>query len=184
LPLSARKADRCRSPYETFQSSGRTNITKKARAIEAACPCAFLKAQINQLPASPRGLDAKTRLPIDRNLIPDRHNENSCVARPRLDRPKHGARISGSVRFIALDAPEGAPFVKNRPGDAGELVGERDRQNVGVQALLGGFDPGFEPITFQVLYPDQHNPCRLHKQNAQVVIAALAHRVISLRCGI
>jgi hypothetical protein len=25
LPSSARKADPCRSPYETFQSSGRTN---------------------------------------------------------------------------------------------------------------------------------------------------------------
>ena len=56
-------------------------LTKKARAIEAACPCAFLKAQINQLPASPRGLDAKTRLAIDRDLIPDRHNENSCPPR-------------------------------------------------------------------------------------------------------
>jgi hypothetical protein len=48
----------------------------------------------------------------------------------------------------------------------------RNRQHVLVEALLGGFDPGFEPITFPVLYPDQHNPCRLHKQNAQVAIAA------------
>src|SRR5260221_7391946 len=46
------------------------------------------------------------------------------------------------------------------------------RQHVVVQPPLGGFDPGFEPITFPVLYPDQHNPCRLHKQNAQVAIAA------------
>src|SRR5271155_2962114 len=78
LPLSARKADRCRSPYETFKSP--VVLTKNPRAIEAACPCAFLyKAPISQLPASPRGLDAKTRLAIDRDLIPDRHNENSCL---------------------------------------------------------------------------------------------------------
>src|SRR5712671_5168823 len=67
---------------------------------------------------------------------------------------------------------KGRSFVQHRPGDAGKLVGERDRQHVVVQPPLGGFDPGFEPITFPVLYPDQHNPCRLHKQNAQVAIAA------------
>src|SRR5260370_29402941 len=67
---------------------------------------------------------------------------------------------------------EGASFSQHRPGDAGKLVGERDRQHVVVQPPLGGFDPGFEPVTFPVLYSDQHNPCRLHKQNAQVAIAA------------
>src|SRR6202162_1912898 len=67
---------------------------------------------------------------------------------------------------------EGASFSQHRPGDAGKLVGERDREHVVVQPPLGGFDPGFEPVTFPVLYPDQHNPCRLHEQNAQVAIAA------------
>src|SRR6202045_1853451 len=67
---------------------------------------------------------------------------------------------------------EGASFGQHRPGDAGKLVGERDRQHVVVQPPFGGFDPGFEPVTFPVLYPDQHNPCRLHEQNAQVAIAA------------
>src|SRR5215469_17632325 len=39
--------------------------------------------------------------------------------------------LSGWGRcFIGLDAREGAPLVKNRPGDTGELVGERDRQHV------------------------------------------------------
>src|SRR5882757_6970169 len=42
---------------------------------------------------------------------------------------------------------EGASFSQHRPGDAGKLVGERDRQHVVVQPPLGGFDPGFEPIT-------------------------------------
>src|ERR1700681_2473720 len=67
---------------------------------------------------------------------------------------------------------EGASLGQYRPGDAGKLVSERDRQHVVVQTPLGGFDPGFEPVTFPVLYPDQHNPCRLHEQNAQVAIAA------------
>ena len=44
-----------------------------------------------------------------------------------------------------------------------------------VQTLLGGFNPGFEPVTFPVLYFDQHNPCRLHEQNPQVAIATLGY---------
>jgi hypothetical protein len=64
-------------------------LTKKARAIEAVCPCAFLyKARISQLPASPRGLDAKTRLAIDRDLIPDRHNENSWSRSTSIGSPQ------------------------------------------------------------------------------------------------
>jgi hypothetical protein len=50
-----------------------------------------------------------------------------------------------------LDALEGAPFVENRPGDAGELVGERDRQHVVVQPLLGRLDPRPEPIALPLL---------------------------------
>src|SRR6266404_7443417 len=45
--------------------------------------------------------------------------------------PSTARGLSGSVRgFIGLDALEGAPLVKNRPGDASELVGERNRQHV------------------------------------------------------
>jgi hypothetical protein len=51
-------------------------------------------------------------------------------------------------------------------------VDARDRQHVVVQPPLGGFDPGFEPVAFPVLYPDQHNPCRLYEQSAQVAVAA------------
>ena len=42
-------------------------------------------------------------------------------------------------------------LVENRPCDAGELVGERDRQHVMMQPLLGGFDPGFKPVAFPAL---------------------------------
>src|SRR6516164_4946180 len=70
---------------------------------------------------------------------------------------------------------EVASLVENRPGDAGELVGERDRQHVVVQPLLGGFDPGFETVALPALRLDQHHPSRLHEQNAQVAIAALGY---------
>src|SRR5215471_14585911 len=47
---------------------------------------------------------------------------------------------SGRCR-IGLDALESAPLVKNRPGAAGQLVGERNRQHVVMQAFFGGLDP-------------------------------------------
>src|SRR6266700_4235178 len=81
-----------------------------------------------------------------------------------LTGPSTARGLSGSVRFIGLDALEGAPFVKNRPGDAGELVGERNRQHVVVEALLGGLDPRLEPVAVPMLWPDldQHDPGGLH----------------------
>ena len=35
---------------------------------------------------------------------------------------------------------------QNTPSDAGQLVGEGDRQHVGMQPLLGRLDPGLEPV--------------------------------------
>ena len=79
--------------------------------------------------------------------------------------------------FIGLDAREGAPLVKNRPGDARELVGERDRHHVVVQALPCGLDPRLEPVGVLMLWPDldQHNPGSLNEQAAQIAIAALRY---------
>ena len=51
-------------------------------------------------------------------------------------------------RRIPSDALEFALLVDNGPGDAGKLVGERDRQHVVVQPPLGSFDPGLEPVVF------------------------------------
>jgi hypothetical protein len=66
---------------------------------------------------------------------------------------------------IDLGTLEGVSLVENRPGDAGELVGERDRQHVVVQALLGCLDPRSEPIALPLLAElDQDDPCRLHEQ--------------------
>src|SRR5215470_12133432 len=61
-----------------------------------------------------------------------------------------GSRWPGRRR-ISLDALEGAPLVENRPGDAGELVGERNRQHVVVQSFLGGLNPGFEAVALPLL---------------------------------
>ena len=64
------------------------------------------------------------------------------------------ARGSSGLDDACIVGPrqlEGASFCQHRPGDAGKLVGERDRQHVVVQPPLGGFDPGFEPVTFPVL---------------------------------
>lgn len=97
----------------------------------------------------------------------------STAVRPRLDGPEHGARIRHSGRrLLRVDALEGASLVENRPGDPGELVGERNRQHVVVQSFLGGFDSRFEAIALPTLDLDQHNPRGLHKQRAQVAIAA------------
>src|SRR6266568_6664207 len=62
------------------------------------------------------------------------------------------ARGSGRSgrRLRRLDAFEGASLVENRPGDPGELVGERDRQHVAVQSFLGGFDPRFEAMALEI----------------------------------
>src|SRR5262245_65053731 len=44
-----------------------------------------------------------------------------------------------------------------------------------MQPLLGGFDPGFKPVAFPALRPDQHYPGGLYEQDAQVTIAALGY---------
>ena len=92
-----------------------------------------------------------------------------------LTGPSTARGSSRSGRRIGLNALESAPLVENRPGDAGQLVGERNRQHVVVQALFGGLDPGLEPVALPMLWPDldQHDPGRLHEQGAQIAIAAL-----------
>jgi hypothetical protein len=61
------------------------------------------------------------------------------------------SRWSGRRRIGGLDARKGAPLVENRPGDAGELVGQRNGEHVVVQSLLRCLDPRLEPIAFPML---------------------------------
>src|SRR5262245_66690291 len=63
---------------------------------------------------------------------------------------------------------------QNAPGDASELVGESDGQHIVVEALAGSLEPGFEPIAFPVLRPDQYDPGCLNEEHPQVTIAAVA----------
>jgi hypothetical protein len=69
---------------------------------------------------------------------------------PRLCRL--GRRRSGPRNL------EVAFLVENRPRNAGQLVGKRDRKHVMVQPLLGGFDPRLEPVALPTLRPDQQHP--------------------------
>src|SRR5262252_4497278 len=86
---------------------------------------------------------------------------------PRSRRPGRHHICPGTFEVTSL--------VENRPGDTGELVGERDRQHVVVQPRLRGFDPRLEPVALPALWPDQYHPGRLHEQDAQVAIAALGY---------
>src|SRR5262245_39925536 len=62
------------------------------------------------------------------------------------------------------------------PGDAGQLVGEGDRQQVVMQPLPGSLDPWLEPVPFPDLLSDQHDPGRLDEEGPQVAVAALRYR--------
>src|SRR5271157_1575029 len=57
---------------------------------------------------------------------------------------------SGSSRLgrIVMADLEVAAIMEHGPGDAGELVGKRNGQLVGVQPSGCGLDPGFEAVTF------------------------------------
>src|SRR5215510_4629025 len=99
----------------------------------------------------------------------------SFAARPRLDGPEHGARIKlVGASSICPDALEGATLMEYCPGNAGELVRERNRQHVVVQSLSCGLYPRLEPIAVPTLRPDldQDDPGGLNEQTAQIPIAA------------
>src|SRR6266700_1198459 len=50
-----------------------------------------------------------------------------------------------------------------------------DGEHVLVQPLLGGLEPGLEPVALPALGLDQHNPRRLDEQGPQVAIATLRY---------
>src|SRR5262252_3519167 len=64
---------------------------------------------------------------------------------------------------------------KHAPGNAGELVGERNGEDVVMQPLLGCLEPRFEAVPVPALRLDQYDPGGLNEQNAQVAIAALRY---------
>jgi hypothetical protein len=74
------------------------------------------------------------------------------------------------TRGLKLARLEGSTTGKNTPGDARELISERDRQHVVMKPLLGGLDPKLEPVTLPLgwLHLDQHDPSCLHEQDAGI----------------
>ena len=107
------------------------------------------------------------------------HQVSQAPGRPNLHlvsfsrRPRQGK----SLRDLRLARLEGSTAGKNTPGDARKLVSERDCQHVVMQPLLGSFDPRFESVARPPgwLDLDQHDPCHLHEEDAQVSIAALGY---------
>src|SRR5262245_2960814 len=67
----------------------------------------------------------------------------------------------------------GATARENRPGDAGELVGEGDRQHVAVQPPGCLLDPRPQTPHRCIRPPRQHDVCGLHEQCPQILVAAL-----------
>src|SRR5258708_115535 len=75
-----------------------------------------------------------------------------------LTGPSTARHSSSSGRHLVCpDALEFALLVENRPGDAGKLVGECDRQHIVVQPFFGSLDPGLEPIAVPMLWPTLTN---------------------------
>jgi hypothetical protein len=64
---------------------------------------------------------------------------------------------------------------QDAPSNAGELVGERDGEDVVMEPLFGRLEPWLEPMTIPTLWLDQYNPRGLNEQNAQVAIAAFRY---------
>ena len=64
---------------------------------------------------------------------------------------------------------------QDAPSNAGELVGERDGEDVVMQPLLGRLEPPLEAVPVPALRLDQYNPRGLNEQNAEVTIAALRY---------
>jgi len=59
--------------------------------------------------------------------------------------------------------------MENRPSDAGEFVGERNRQHVVVQSFLSCLDPRLQPVALPFLRQlEQDDERRLYEQGAQI----------------
>jgi hypothetical protein len=93
------------------------------------------------------------------------------------------SRLTGTVAFVPAPAvcrpwrsrarchpgwgPAIALLVENRPGDTGELIGERDCEQVVVRPLSHGFARRLAAVARPTLRPDDRHPGRLHEPRAQ-----------------
>ena len=74
-----------------------------------------------------------------------------------------------------LDVVEEIGPGRHRPGDAGELVGERYCQHIVVQPLLCRLDPALQTVPFPTHRLDENDPRRLHEQLPQIAVSALRY---------
>src|SRR6516162_2934813 len=96
----------------------------------------------------------------------------SSSRRPRQVGCFEASRRSGDLNPARL---ERSTMRKHAPGNAGELVGERDGEDAVMQPLLGRLEPRLEAVALPALGLDQHNPCGLHEQDTQVATAAFRY---------
>src|SRR3977135_701382 len=68
---------------------------------------------------------------------------------------------------------EVAAAMENAPCDAGDLVGERNRQLEAIEPPRCSLDPGFEAVLLPALRAQENSAGGLHEQHPQVAIAAL-----------
>jgi hypothetical protein len=138
LVSSSRRPRRVRGVGYVIDSSSLRTVplfVPGGRSFVPACACKRIARK------GPSRLAVALALPLA-PALPDHALTGPSTAR--------GSSRSGRHR-ISLDALEGAPLVENRPRDAGELVGKRNRQHVVVQSFLGGLNPGFEAVALPLL---------------------------------
>src|ERR1041384_2886944 len=90
------------------------------------------------------------------------HQCSQAPGRPNLHlvsisrRPRHDRRSSAGYQLgdLKLAGFETSTARQHAPGDARQLVGECDCEDVVVQPLLGRLEPGLEPISLPVLRLD------------------------------
>src|SRR6516165_2339744 len=154
-------------------SAGKSSLVTHRQSL-LGCFVLFLCSRLAPVPSSrPAGAEARRAQGPSRLAVAITLRLAPVFAGHALTGPST-ARGSSSSGRIGFDALEDASLVEYRPGDPGELVGEGDRQQVAVQALLRRFDPRLEPIALPSLWLDldQHDPGGLNEQRAQIAIAA------------
>src|SRR5213593_2839997 len=83
---------------------------------------------------------------------------------------RSGCGIDSGPRLI------GMAMRQNRPGDTGELVGERDLQHVALHPFRGPHDPRPQTAHGGAWPSHQHDMGGLHDQRSQVFVAAAPGR--------
>ena len=127
-----------------------------------------------------RGLDGNTHAPFD--LIsgqaveqPVGSPDSGCVYRS----VPCSSSIANSVEMAAVRSPRPRYWYRSlvaalhARGDAGELVGQCDRELVPVQPLRRRVEPRAETISGPVVRAHQENLCCLDQQRAQILATAL-----------